>query len=265
MSNIVACCMLRVQNLNLELWAEVVVNAVYTSNRCLTSAVPNMTPDQAWSGRQPCIAHMRTFGCIVFAKVPNSRRTKLEAKATKCLFLGYCEGTKTYRLMSVETKKIIRSRDVTFCEESSNDVDLHDGPSGRSQDEVVIVDKSSKSPIVDVSDEDEGEDDDHLDVDAANELLKSKKVTEKGQQPQPGMVTEDQIASDRHYPDRVRKPLGEWWKNHILPQSEDEHANVALLDGPSTICEAMQCEDANKWEQAMDEDYKSLMANGVGD
>ena len=61
----------------------------------------------------------------------------------------------------------------------------------------------------------------------------------------------------------MRKPLGEWWKNHILPQSEDEHANVALLEGPSTIREAMQCEDANKWEQAMDEEYKSLMANGT--
>ena len=154
--------------------------------------------------------------------------------------------------MSVETKKIIRSRDVTFFEDSSSDVDLDDGPSGRSQGEVVIVDKSSKFPVVDVSDEDEGEDDDHLDVDAANKLLKSKKVAE--QQPQPSMVTEDQIASDRRYLDRVHKPLGEWWKNHILPQSEDEHANVALLDGPSTIREAMQCEDANKWEQAMDEE-----------
>ena len=127
---------------------------------------------------------MRTFGCIAFAKVPASCRTKLEAKVTKCLFLGYCEGTKAYRLMSVETKKIIRSCDVIFCEDSSTDVDLHDGPSGRSQDEVVIVDKSSKSPVVDVSDEDEGEDDDHLDVDA-------EKATKKEQQPQPSMVTED--------------------------------------------------------------------------
>ena len=66
---------------------------------------------------------------------------------------------------------------------------MDDGPSGRSQDEVDIVDKSSKSPVVDVSDEDGGENDDHRDVDATNKLLKSKKVTQKGHQPQPSMVT----------------------------------------------------------------------------
>ena len=40
---------------------------------------------------------------------------------------------------------------------------------------------------------------------------------------------------------------------------------MALLDDPLTIreaiCDAMQCVDANKWEQAMQEKYKSLMAN----
>ena len=88
--------MLHAQNLKLDLWAEAVVNAVYTRNRCPTSAVEGMTPEQAWSGRQPCVAHMRIFGCIAYAKVPDERRTKLEAKASKCVFLGYCEGTKAY-------------------------------------------------------------------------------------------------------------------------------------------------------------------------
>jgi len=33
-----------------------------------------------------------------------------------CVFLGYYEGTKMYRLMCVETKRIIKSRDVVFIE-----------------------------------------------------------------------------------------------------------------------------------------------------
>ncbi len=33
-----------------------------------------------------------------------------------CVFLRYCEGTKAYRLMCVETKRIIKSRDVVFLE-----------------------------------------------------------------------------------------------------------------------------------------------------
>ncbi len=35
-----------------------------------------------------------------------------------CVFLGYYEGTKAYRLMCVETNKIIKSRDVVFIEVS---------------------------------------------------------------------------------------------------------------------------------------------------
>jgi hypothetical protein len=43
-----------------------------------------------------------------------------------CVFLGYCEGTKTYRLMCVETKRIIKNRDVVFLEGTKEVEDVHD-------------------------------------------------------------------------------------------------------------------------------------------
>lgn len=252
--------MLHAQNLGLDLWAEAVVTAVYTRNRCPTSAVQNMTPEQAWSGRPPRVEHMRTFGCIAFAKVPDSQRTKLDAKATKCVFLGYCEGTKAYRLMSLDTKKIIRARDVTFCENSKVEDNLDDGPSGRSGDKPAIVDQSSKSPVIDIVDEDEDDEDGGDEEHIEERHLKTKNGEKKAQAT---AVEDNASSSDRRYPERNRRPLGEWWKNHILPQGEEEYANVALLDAPLTIREAMSCDDANKWEQAMQEEYKSLMDNGT--
>jgi hypothetical protein len=36
-----------------------------------------------------------------------------------CVFLGYYEATKAYRLMCLETKRIIKSRDVIFIEGST--------------------------------------------------------------------------------------------------------------------------------------------------
>ena len=93
------------------------------------------------------------FGCIAFGMVPDARRIKLHAKAEKCVFIGFCEGTKAYRLMSLETKKIIRSRDVAFYEESTVMLHLEDGRSGRWKN--IIVDTSSKSLIVNVCDEHE--------------------------------------------------------------------------------------------------------------
>jgi hypothetical protein len=147
--------MLHAQNLKKSLWAEAVVNAAYTRNRCPSRTLPSITPEEAWSRRKPCISHMHVFGCITYAMVPDEKRGKLDAKGTKCLFLGYCEGIKAYRLMCVQSKKIIKCRDVEFMEDNTNvgkDLEMH--PSGRNETpNVVIVDTSSKSPCVD---DDEG-------------------------------------------------------------------------------------------------------------
>jgi hypothetical protein len=74
--------------------------------------------------------------------VLDEKRGKLDAKGTKCLFFGYCEGTKAYRLMCVQSKKIIKCRDVDFMEDSTyvgNDFEMR--PSRRNETpNVVIVD-----------------------------------------------------------------------------------------------------------------------------
>ncbi len=62
--------------------------------------------------------HLRVFGCKTFAHVPDEKRTKLESKSMPCMFFGYYESTKAYRLMCVKTKRIIKSRDVMFIEGS---------------------------------------------------------------------------------------------------------------------------------------------------
>jgi hypothetical protein len=67
---------------------------------------------------KPDVSHLRVFGCKAFAHVPDEKRTKLESKSMPCVFLGYYEGTKAYRFMCVETKRIIKSRDVMFIEGS---------------------------------------------------------------------------------------------------------------------------------------------------
>jgi hypothetical protein len=83
---------------------------------------------------------MRVLGCIVYAMVPEEKRGKLDAKGTKCLFLGYCEGTKAYRLMCVQSKKIIKCRDIEFMEDNTsvgNDLEMR--PSGRNETPNVVI------------------------------------------------------------------------------------------------------------------------------
>ncbi len=243
--------MLHAQKLDKSFWAEAVANAVYTRNRCPTRALDSITPEEAWSGRMPCIAHMRVFGCVAYAMVPDEKRGKLDSKGTKCLFLGYCEGTKAYRLMCLQTKKIIKSRDVVFMEDSTsvgNDLEIR--PSGRNEGPtVVVVDESSKSPKCEDPDERVGDN-----------VVANDEVTEG---PSLSDGNGERFGVDGRYPTRKRRPLGEWWKNHILPQYDEERANVAFLEDPLNLCEAMRSEDASKWEAAMQEEYASLMANGT--
>jgi hypothetical protein len=102
----------------LEFSGKAVNTAVYIKNRCLTKALDSKTPQETWSGRKSDVSHLRVFGCKAFAHVPDEKRSKLESKSMPCAFLGYYEGTKAYRLMCVENKRIIKSRDVVFIEGS---------------------------------------------------------------------------------------------------------------------------------------------------
>jgi hypothetical protein len=75
-----------------------------------------MTPEEAWSGEKPSVHHFKVFGCLAFAHIPDSQRTKLDDKSIKCIHLGVSEESKAYKLYDPEKKKIIISRDVVFEE-----------------------------------------------------------------------------------------------------------------------------------------------------
>ena len=80
-----------------------------------------MTPKEAWSGRQPSVDHLKFFGCIAYAHIPDEKRKKLDDKAEKCVFVGVNETSKVSKLFNPLTKKIVTSRDVIFYEDNTWD------------------------------------------------------------------------------------------------------------------------------------------------
>jgi hypothetical protein len=92
--------------------------ACYVMNRSPTLSVKNMTPEEAWSGEKPSVHHFKVFGCLAFAHVPDSQRTKLDDNSIKCIHLGVSEESKAYKLYDPEKKKIIISRNVVFEEKN---------------------------------------------------------------------------------------------------------------------------------------------------
>lgn len=108
--------MLRTSGIPKSFWPEIVLWSTHLLNRSPTKSVQNMTPQEAWSGRKPSVAHLRIFGCIAYAHIPDEKRKKLDDKGEKCIFLGVNDHSKAYKLYNPVTKKIVISRDVVFDE-----------------------------------------------------------------------------------------------------------------------------------------------------
>lgn len=90
--------------------------AVYMLNRSPTKSLNNMTPFEAWHGKKPSVSHLRTFGCVAYAKIVGPGLKKLSDRSRKMAFIGYESGTKGYMLFDPSTKKLVISRDVIFDE-----------------------------------------------------------------------------------------------------------------------------------------------------
>ena len=72
-------------------WAEAVGTAAYLRNRAIKEA---KTPYEKWYGTKPYVGHLKVFGCVVYAHLPDCLREK---KASKLRFVGYCTRSKKQR------------------------------------------------------------------------------------------------------------------------------------------------------------------------
>ena len=73
-------------------------------------------PQEVWTGKKPSIKHLKVFGCDAYVHVPKEKRSKLDNNTGKCIFIGYKDGMKGYKLWNPITKKTVYSRDVVFRE-----------------------------------------------------------------------------------------------------------------------------------------------------
>ena len=108
-------CMLHSSGLSKHFWGETVMIVCYLVNRTTSSAIDFKTPEELWFGKSSNYEHHRIFGCTAYV---HQSEGKLEPRSIKCIFLGYLEGVKGYRLWNKESSsvKIIISHDVVFNE-----------------------------------------------------------------------------------------------------------------------------------------------------
>ncbi|GKB08822.1 retrovirus-related pol polyprotein from transposon TNT 1-94 [Tanacetum coccineum] len=106
-----------------NLWGEALLAACHIHNR-ITSRVIPMSPYELWNGRKPNLDYLRVWGCLAYYRTPEPKRSKLEARGIKSVFVGYAKNSKAYRLLDENSGVIIKSKDVEFFEDKfSKDVE----------------------------------------------------------------------------------------------------------------------------------------------
>ena len=114
-----ANCMLQSKELSLNYWAEAINCENYIINRTPTKVLKNNTPEEAWSSIKPDVSHFRVFGSEAWAHILDEKHKALEPKSEKCIFVGYSEDVKGYRIIPLKSKNVIIRRDVKFSKNIS--------------------------------------------------------------------------------------------------------------------------------------------------
>jgi hypothetical protein len=101
--------MLNGERLGHEFWVEAVGFACYLVNRSPSLVLDENTPDEVWIGKKISLAHLMVFGCDDYVHVPKENMSKMDKNDKKCIFIGYKDGLKGYKIWNLETKKVVYS------------------------------------------------------------------------------------------------------------------------------------------------------------
>jgi transposase InsO family protein len=265
-------------------WGEAIVAAAYLINRCPSSAIEFKTPEEKWSNKPPDLQHLRVFGCTAFA---HQNQGKLESRSIKCVFLGYPQGTKGYRLWIKDGSgfKTMNSRDVVFnefdfpCIVETNPLAGQERPTSTTTDyieslnQVEPVRSTSPQPQQSATSEaptERCEDQEGTPVQEFAEATSDP--DEDGNNPEdhedshepsesPQELEDYQLTRDRSK--RVSKPTqiyGYSSYSELMAYAFTSDVVVNLQE-PMFYQEAMSSQDSKRWHQAMKEEMEALYRN----
>lgn len=238
--------MIHSKQMDLKFWAEAVNAAVHVLNRTGTSTVQDTSPFELWFGKRPKIDHFRVFGSSVFVHIPKERRRKLDPKANKCIFVGYDNHAKAYRVWNPKSGKIEVVRDVIFLLEDSM--------------ATLSVDDAGKIVDGEVNEASAKSNDGNADPDGDND----------NNEPDADVTPEQQVGRGAWCDLDQRNVVKRRLRNRedisaarrlTYLASANHIAMLAVREEPNTYEQAIQSDDHEQWEKAMDEEYDSLIQN----
>lgn len=77
-----------------KFWAE--VTAAYIKNKVCHSTINDQVPFTIWTERIPNVRHLKVYGCLAYARLPNQERRKLDDRTIEYIFVGYANQINGY-------------------------------------------------------------------------------------------------------------------------------------------------------------------------
>lgn len=222
--------LLNTANLPKMFWPDAITTAAYLRNRC-PSRMDEKSAMERLKGVKPSLKHLRVFGCISYAHIPEAKRKKLDNKSEICLLAGYTSNG--YKLRRVSDYSVIWSRNVRFIES-----------------EFPTLNQSEADNVLDSDDTTEDED---LDEDEANDYSDESSVYENAiepKSPQTNRVVTRRMAREENL-----------YQNIELNSVEMEALITECSLDPQTYREAMESENSEEWKAAIEDELKSLIKN----
>ena len=254
--------MLEESGLSKRYWAECLAAFVHVLNCCPTS-VTDVTPYESWNKKKPDISHLRVWGCVAYVHIQRDKRSSLGSHMEKCIFLGYPEGYKGWKFYNPVTKKVIISERADFDERYN-----YDGTLIKQQDPLPPPPSVNEPTYRELIPVPSVEDEDAVVESQPRQPDPVPIVEEQNPEPEPDIVIQEEEVDNR--PLAVRRPRRNvqpsWKIRESISDSEeddDEQANATGEVEPLTYAQAMKGPDANKWNEAMIEEYKAHLANGT--
>ncbi|KAD6118913.1 hypothetical protein E3N88_10184 [Mikania micrantha] len=156
--------------LPLSFWGFALLSAARILNMAPTKKVER-TPFEIWHGKVPSLSYLKVWGCEAYPK--QYTKNKLEARSTKCIFVGYPRDCMGYYFYDPTEQKVFIARKAEFLETKF----LSEGTSGRIVELAEVQDSQDDTHLVDTSNQHEDVENDHVDDQDTQNVHRSGRIS----------------------------------------------------------------------------------------
>ncbi|KAD6118936.1 hypothetical protein E3N88_10207 [Mikania micrantha] len=208
--------------LPLSFWGFALLSAARILNIAPTKKVER-TPFEIWHGKVPSLSYLKVWGCEAYPK--QYTQNKLEARSTRCIFVGYPRDCMGYYFYDPTEQKVFIARKAEFLETKF----LLEGTSGRTVELEEVQDSQDDTHLVVTSNQHEDVENDHVDDQDTQNVRRSGRIS---------------VPPERY---------GFFMDGCYVVDSNE----------PTTYRDAMSKPDFDKWQEAMNVEMQSMYDNQV--